>query len=172
MSESPDVTVARRILFVCMGNVCRSPTVYGVFRDRLCAAGLLGEFDLDSAGTHGYHTGTAPDERSQAAARRRGFDISDLRARVVEVEDFAFYDLIFAMDDDNLEWLQAAAPEEHRHKLHLLLEFATGQAGRIVPDPYYGGPVGFERVLDIAEEASDALLLRLTKKAGPKDGPA
>ncbi len=169
MSATPAGNAAvRRILFVCMGNICRSPTVHGVFRARLRAAGLEALYEIDSAGTHGYHAGLPPDERSQRAAQKRGLDISDLRARSVIPEDFAGFDLILAMDDDNLELLQAAAPPEHRHKLHLLLDYALGAAGRSVPDPYYGGPIGFERVLDIAEEAADALLARLRQEqAGP-----
>ncbi len=166
-------TSIRRVLFVCMGNICRSPTMHGVFRERLRIAGLASTIEVDSAGTHGYHAGAPPDERSQAAARRRGLDLSGLRARNVEAQDFDFFDLILAMDDDNLESLRAMAPEQHRHKLALLLEYSLGDVGRSVPDPYYGGPIGFERVLDIAEEAADGLLAKLTKStAGPGAGPA
>jgi protein-tyrosine phosphatase len=150
-----------RILFVCMGNICRSPTVEGMFRARLVESGLAGRYEVGSAGTHGYHIGAPPDERAQAAALRRGLDLSALRARPVEPGDFEAHDYIFAMDEDNLEWLKAESPAEHHRKLHLLLEFATGVAGWNVPDPYYGGSLGFERVLDLAEEAVSALLARL-----------
>lgn len=149
------------ILFVCMGNICRSPLAEGVMRQHLRELGLLERVVLDSAGTHGYHEGAAPDERAQAAAMRRGIDISDLRARLVVKEDFQRFDLILAMDEDNLDLLQKMAATELRSKARLLMDYAAGDAGRSVPDPYYGGPIGFERVLDMVEEATDGLLARL-----------
>jgi protein-tyrosine phosphatase len=156
-----------RILLVCMGNICRSPMAHGVVRHRLREEGAASDVELDSAGTHGYHAGSPPDERAQAAALRRGIDISDLRARSVEAADFGAFDLILAMDDENLEALRDAADEEHQDKIHLFMEFAAGHEGRSVPDPYYGGPIGFERVLDMVEEAAEGLMVRLReKKAG------
>jgi len=150
-----------RILLVCMGNICRSPMAHGMLRQGLRELRWQERVAIDSAGTHGYHAGSAPDERAQLATARRGIDISDLRARAVAVEDFACHDLILAMDELNLGNLRAAAAAEHRRKIHLFMEYATGDAGRSVPDPYYGGPIGFERVLDMLEEATEGLLLRL-----------
>lgn len=150
-----------RVLLVCMGNICRSPLAHGVVRQRLREAGLAAAVELDSAGTHGYHEGAPPDERAQAAASRRGIDISDLRARAVQAADFEAFDLLLAMDDENIEALQGAANERYHGKIHLFLEYAVGDTGRIVPDPYYGGPIGFERVLDMVEEAAEGLVARL-----------
>jgi protein-tyrosine phosphatase len=154
-----------RILLVCMGNICRTPRAHGVFRRRLGAEGLDARIELDSAGTHGYHAGSAPDERAQSAAARRGIDISDLRARGVETGDFEAFDLILAMDDENIEALRAMTDDEHHGKIHLFMEYAAGHAGRIVPDPYYGGPIGFERVLDMIEEAVEGFVARLRDEA-------
>ena len=150
-----------RVLLVCMGNICRSPMAHGVVRARLAAHGLETVVRLDSAGTHGYHAGSPPDQRAQAAARRRGLDISGLRARSVEESDFDMFDLILAMDQENVEALRRIAAEEHHHKIHLFLEYAAGDEGRVVPDPYYGGPIGFERVLDMVEEATETLMSRI-----------
>jgi protein-tyrosine phosphatase len=147
-----------RILFVCMGNICRSPSAEGVFRK------LVGErrpdlvLEIDSAGTHGYHTGHPPDRRSIEAAARRGVDLSDLRARTVTQDDFDRFDLILAMDRDNLALLHQRAPAVHRKRVRLLMEFAPDAATREVPDPYYGGANGFEEVLDLLEEATEGLL--------------
>ncbi len=153
--------VLMRVLIVCMGNICRSPLAHGVVRQHLQKSGLASRVSLDSAGTHGYHVGAPPDERAQAAALRRGIDISDLRARSVAASDFAAFDLILAMDDENIAALQEAAADEHHHKICLFMEYAIGDAGRCVPDPYYGGTIGFERVLDMVEEAAEGLLTRL-----------
>ncbi len=162
MTTAPDTEqVAIRILLVCMGNICRSPMAHGVVRARLLEAGLAARVALDSAGTHGYHAGAPPDERAQAAAHRRGIDISDLRSRLVVDEDFETFDLILAMDDENVEALQASAGPAQQHKIHLLMHWTLGEEGRSVPDPYYGGPIGFERVLDMVEEAAEGLLARL-----------
>ena len=150
-----------RVLLVCMGNICRSPLAHGVFRRRIGAEGLQTHIDLDSAGTHGYHAGSAPDERAQSAAARRGIDISDLRARGVEQGDFEAFDLILAMDDENIEVLRAMSDDQHHEKIHLFMEYTAGHTGRIVPDPYYGGPIGFERVLDMIEEAAEGFVTRL-----------
>jgi protein-tyrosine phosphatase len=146
------------ILFVCMGNICRSPTAEGVFRVRAERAGMAQRLHIDSAGTHAYHVGHRPDPRSTACAARRGYDLSKQRARQVEANDFAAFDRIYAMDHDNLARLKAACPPEHRHKLALFMDLATSSASDVVPDPYYGDGNGFDLVLDYIEDASDGLL--------------
>jgi protein-tyrosine phosphatase len=145
---------------VCMGNICRSPSAEGVLRARLAAAGLS-HVRVDSAGTHDYHVGQPPDRRSQHHAARRGYDLSALRARQVERSDFERFDLILAMDGDNLELLEAACPPPLRHKLMGLMAFAPQAPFDHVPDPYYGGPEDFERVLDLVEQACEGLLLQI-----------
>jgi protein-tyrosine phosphatase len=150
-----------RLLFVCMGNICRSPTAEGVVRAYVERAGLLGEVELDSAGTHGYHVGNPPDRRAQEAALARGYDLSGLRARKVAGVDFVRFDRILAMDRENLNLLREACPKEHRHKLQLFLEYAEGYPEEEVPDPYYGGAAGFERVLDLVEDAARGLVASL-----------
>ncbi|MBD9398059.1 low molecular weight protein-tyrosine-phosphatase [Pseudomonas sp. PDM11] len=149
-----------RVLFVCLGNICRSPTAEAVMRQRLQQAGLAERIELDSAGTGGWHVGKAPDSRTQQAASRRGYDLSSLRGRQVSVDDFARFDLILAMDSANLRDLQRIRPANARAELDLYLrrfELAEDE----VPDPYYGGSEGFEHVLDLLEQASDALLIEL-----------
>lgn len=141
-----------------MGNICRSPTAHGVFLKLLEDRSLGHLVEVDSAGTHAYHIGKAPDERSQAAALRRGFDLSPLRARQVEPADFHHFDYVLAMDDDNLQHLEMICPMEQRGKLRLFMEFAPQMKRREVPDPYYGGASGFERVLDLVEAAAEGLL--------------
>jgi protein-tyrosine phosphatase len=141
-----------------MGNICRSPTAEGVFRKLINAHGLDAQFVVDSAGTHDYHIGAPPDRRAIAAAAYRAVDISGLRARQVEVEDFAKFDLLLAMDRDNLTLLLQKAPSQYRERARLLLDFAPELPEREVPDPYYGGPEGFERVLDLLETATNGLL--------------
>jgi protein-tyrosine phosphatase len=141
-----------KVLFVCTGNICRSPTAAGVFAHLVRQAGMEGEIQVESAGTHDYHVGAAPDARAQDHAQRRGYDLSALRARQVRRRDFAEFDVIVALDRGHLEILQANCPPEHRGKLRLLVK------GRDVPDPYYGGPEGFEQVLDLVEGACLALL--------------
>lgn len=152
------------VLFVCMGNICRSPTAEGVFRAMVEAEGPdhLDIF-IDSAGTHAYHVGSAPDRRAQQAALRRGIDISGLRARVVEPDDFNRFDYVLAMDNANLEDLKLLCPPEHPVKLERFLFFASDPGTLNVPDPYYGGDAGFERVLDLVENASRGLLAALAK---------
>ena len=141
-----------------MGNICRSPMAEGVFRKHVIDAGLDGEIESDSAGTHAYHTGEPADRRAQAAAARRGFSLDGIRARRIRQDDFDRFDHILAMDEDNLMLLQGSAPDEQRNKVKLFLEFAESQHENEVPDPYYGGTAGFERVLDLVEEASRGLL--------------
>ena len=150
-----------RILFVCLGNICRSPTAEAVLREfaRREAADLAVE--VDSAGTHGYHIGHPPDERSIAAARRRGFDMRMLRARVVETADFARFDLVLAMDEPVYEHLRQIAPRGQADRVRFFLEYAPQLDRREVPDPYYGGEAGFEEVLDLVEEAARGLLAAL-----------
>ncbi len=154
-----------RVLFICMGNICRSPTAEGVFR-RLVAERAPGlDIEIESAGTHDYHVGDPPDRRAIAAAARRGIDISSLRARAVEQADFARFDLLIAMDRLNREVLLDRSPHQYRDRVRLFLEFAPAIDEDDVPDPYYGGPVGFERVLDLAEEASIGLLDELVSRS-------
>ncbi|GGY10980.1 low molecular weight protein-tyrosine-phosphatase [Paludibacterium paludis] len=145
-----------RWLFVCMGNICRSPTLEGVMRERIARAGLTGRLEVDSAGTGPWHAGKAPDERSARAAARRGYDLTPLRARQIVAGDFERFDLILAADRDNLAWLRERCPEIHLHKLRLALSVL--EDGAEIPDPYFGGEDGFERVLDLVEAACDAWL--------------
>ncbi|MBT8441971.1 MAG: low molecular weight phosphotyrosine protein phosphatase [Gammaproteobacteria bacterium] len=151
------------VLFVCMGNICRSPTAEGVFRHVLAEAGLAGKVRVDSAGTHAYHVGEPPDRRAQAAAERRGITLADIRARRVGESDFSEFDYVIAMDRLNLHTLAEVAAEEYRDRLSLFLDFRSGSEQE-VPDPYYGGAAGFERVLDLVEEASRALLETLRSR--------
>ncbi len=146
------------VLFVCMGNICRSPTAEAVFRQKVEAAGLERTILIDSAGTHGYHVGASPDERASRAARSRGYDMSRLRARQVEKADFQKFDYILAMDNQNLSILRKIAGPGHESKARLFMEFSPEHSGKEVPDPYYGGSQGFERVLDMVESASNGLL--------------
>ena len=147
-----------RVLFVCMGNICRSPTAEGVFRHIMTARSPALSIHIDSAGTHAYHVGEPPDPRAQRAAARRGIDLSPIRARRVQPDDFTRFDWILAMDELNRAQLEALAPPEFPGQLRMFLEFAP-KLGRIdVPDPYYGGANGFEYVLDLAEEAASGLL--------------
>lgn len=150
-----------RILFVCMGNICRSPSAEGVFRSLLAARAPQLAVEIDSAGTHDYHVGEPPDDRAIAAARRRGIDLSSLRARTVQIGDFDYYDLILAMDEQNLRELRRRAPAARHDRIRLMMEFVPSSPVRAVPDPYYGGPQGFEQVLDLLEEAAEGLLREL-----------
>lgn len=147
-----------RILFVCMGNICRSPTAEGVFKHFVSTAGLSGSIESDSAGTHDYHIGAPPDSRSQAAAAQRGYDLSPLRARQVRVQDFADFDYVLAMDEANRAALRRLCPLQYRDRVKLFLDFAPHAGRREVPDPYYGGTQGFEEVLDLVEDAARGLL--------------
>lgn len=153
-----------RILFVCLGNICRSPMAEGAFRHLVRAQGVEHLIDIDSAGTGAWHFGEAPDPRAVRASRLRGIDISALSARKVLVEDFEQYDLLLAMDQQNHMHLMQMAPPHHKHKVRLLLEFVPQQPEREVPDPYYGGEGGFEHVLDLVEAASRGLLQELHRR--------
>jgi protein-tyrosine phosphatase len=147
-----------KVLFVCMGNICRSPTAQGVFEHLVQSQGLAGRILVDSAGTHAYHVGNPPDRRSQAAAQDRGLDLSGQRARKIEVLDFERFDYILAMDRSNLQDLQQLIESPQHERLHLFMQFATRWNTDEVPDPYYGGNSGFERVLDMVEDAAEGLL--------------
>ena len=145
------------VLFVCMGNICRSPTAEGVFRHFLAEAGLQQSVVVDSAGTHAYHSGDSADARASAAAERRGYSLADIRARKVTAEDFEKFDYVLAMDRDNLALLIEQSDASHHHKISLFLQYASTSEDE-VPDPYYGGATGFEKVLDLIEDASRGLL--------------
>ena len=146
------------VLFVCMGNICRSPMAEGVFRRRVEEAGLAERIHIDSAGTHAYHVGEPPDPRARQTAARRGIDLEPLRARKVTREDLALFDFVLAMDRDNLAILHDMVEEAHRERIRLFMEFAPDFSQREVPDPYYGGPGGFEQVFDMVEAAAEGLL--------------
>jgi protein-tyrosine phosphatase len=154
------------VLFVCMGNICRSPTAEGVFRHLVREARLQDRILVDSAGTHGYHAGSPPDERSQHHARLRGYELSDLRARQVQDLDFERFDLILAMDHENLALLEDDCPPQFESKLRRLMEFAPEGLPHVVADPYYGGKQGFESVLDHIEAACEGLLAHIRREIG------
>jgi len=152
-----------KILVVCTGNICRSPTAEGVLRRMVEQEGLGGLVQIASAGTHDYHVGEPPDARTTAHARRRGYELSALRASQVSASDFRTQDLILAMDRSHLERLRAILPAEHRARLKLFLEYAPEVGVSEVPDPYYGGAEGFEKVLDLIEAASRGLVSELRR---------
>lgn len=146
----------KSVLFVCMGNICRSPSAEAVFRHKMQAKGLT--LKVDSAGTVGAHAKQKPDHRAQKAGVARGYSFDGIKARKVSVQDFSNFDLILAMDYDNIEELKKVAPPAMQNKIHLMLDFATEHEEDQVPDPYYGGAKGFDYVLDLVEAASDGLL--------------
>ena len=152
------------VLFVCMGNICRSPTAETVFRHYVESAGVSEHILIDSAGTHAYHVGDPPDLRSQRAALQRGYDMSKLRGRQVCREDFRRFDYVLAMDSSNLGILQRLATPDSNAMTRLFLEYARHHAEREVPDPYYGGEDGFEHVLDMVEDAAQGLLEEIRKQ--------
>jgi protein-tyrosine phosphatase len=147
-----------KVLFVCMGNICRSPTAEGVFRHQVSVAGQADKIIVDSAGTHAYHIGSSPDRRAQQAALQRGYDLGSLRGRQVGAGDFNEFDYILAMDKENLANLRQICPLQEQHKLKLFMEFSRGFSQREIPDPYYGGNQGFENVLSLVEDAASGLL--------------
>lgn len=147
-----------------MGNICRSPTAEGVFRHKVNTAGLSQKIIIDSAGTHAYHVGNPPDQRSQAAALKRGFDLSQQRARKVTTADFEEFDYVLAMDQANLDDLYSICPAHLRERVQLFLNYADGAATHEVPDPYYGSGDGFKIVLDLIEAASEGLLKQIQQK--------
>ena len=152
-----------RILFVCMGNICRSPTAESVMRELAKREGLSSILEVDSAGTHTYREGELPDLRVRRTAASRGYDLSGIRARRVKDQDFTRFDCILAMDRQNLESLRRSCPSEHLSKLGLFLDYADGLALDEIPDPYYGGPEGFEKVLDLCELGAQGLLGAIAK---------
>lgn len=149
---------ATQVLFVCMGNICRSPTAEGVMRKFVADAGLQNRVIVDSAGTHDYHVGAPPDPRALAAARRRGYDLAALRGRQLVPADFEIFDLILAMDFNNLAVLQDMCPDQHRCKVGLLMPYATRRRASIVHDPYYRSAKDFDLVLDCIEDACSGLM--------------
>lgn len=153
-----------RVLFVCLGNICRSPTAEGVFRKLVQERGLAQQIEIDSAGTHAYHVGAPPDARAQQAARRRGIDLSGLRGRQATARDIEQFDYVLAMDRENHENLLDICPDGLEHKVRLFMEFAPARSEKEVPDPYFGGPVGFDRVLDMIEDAAVGLLDDIRKR--------
>lgn len=160
--EVPQPAAQTRILMVCTGNICRSPTAEGVLRLKLQQAGLQGAIAVSSAGTQGYHTAEPPDPRAVKAAAARGYDISRLKARPMRAEDFAAHQWVLAMDRGHLEWLRKRAPSGAQARVSLLMPLASRHPGiDEVPDPYFGGPEGFERVLDMVEDACDGVVARL-----------
>ena len=160
MSDTPEKI---RVIFVCMGNICRSPTAEGVFRAFVEQQGLQDRIEIDSAGTHAYHSGEPSDSRAIAAAARRGYSLTEIRARRIEDADFERFDHVIAMDRDNLEILRARAGEQHSTKVTLFLNYSSSDEME-VPDPYYGSGAGFEKVLDLVEDASRGLLEMLSSK--------
>ena len=154
-----------KVLFVCMGNICRSPMAEGAFRRMLEGLGLAERVYVDSAGTHSYHIGAPPDTRSQATALRRGVDLRHLRARQVTADDLVEFDYVLAMDRDNFKHLLALGQDQElRRRIRLFLDFAPDLPEREVPDPYYGGSGGFERVMDLVEEAAQGLLIDIRER--------
>lgn len=162
VAASQPVAVQTRILMVCTGNICRSPTAEGVLRAKLQRAGLQGQVLVDSAGTQGYHTSEAPDARAIRAAAQRGYEIGGIRARPMRPEDFDRFDCLLAMDQTHLDWLLKRASTAAAGRVGLLMPFAQRHPGaQEVPDPYFGGPAGFEHVLDLVEDACDGVVAQL-----------
>lgn len=153
-----------RILFVCTGNICRSPTADGVLRKMLWDRGLDSQVEVDSAGLTAYHVGEKPDRRSQRTAKKRGYDLSFIRARKFERGDFQEFDLVLAMDRGHLQSMKATKPENCRARLCMFLDFASSLQESDVPDPYYGGEDGFEHVLDLVEAGSEGIIEFLKKE--------
>lgn len=154
-----------KVLFVCMGNICRSPTADAVFRHQVRSAGLENQIQVDSAGTHAYHIDEPPDRRAQKAALRRGYAMQELRARAVELNDFEVFHYILAMDKSNLAILRDRCPQTYSHKLDLLMRYSNRwDSCQEIVDPYYGGSHGFELVLDLVEDANHGLLKHILSK--------
>jgi len=152
-----------KVLFVCMGNICRSPTAHGVFEQLVNLEKLADYIEIDSAGTHSYHVGEQPDHRAQQTAIGRGIDLSYIRSRQVNASDFSYYDYILAMDNHNYELLEQGCPQQNKRKLNLFLNYAAEYSTKEVPDPYYGGANGFDEVFDMVGSASRGLLDEIKK---------
>ncbi len=152
-----------KVLFVCMGNICRSPTAEGVFRDKVTKAGFADDVVVDSAGTHAYHTAQPPDIRAQSIALERGIDLSGLHARSVQLEDFEKFDHIMAMDAHNRDTLALLCSGEFEYKIKYMMDYAPQWKTREVPDPYYGGQSGFARVIEMLDDAADGFLDQLSR---------
>lgn len=172
MAETSSPSHPMRILMVCTGNICRSPTAEGVLRHRVQAAGLSQKVHIDSAGTKAWHTANPPDPRSVAHAGHRGYDLTLLRARRIDDGDFVAFDLILAMDNEHVSYLSQVCPPPHQHKIRRLMDYAPDAGAAIVPDPYYGGAAGFEHVLDLVELACDGLVRDLQGRLSDADGAA
>jgi protein-tyrosine phosphatase len=157
-----------KILMVCMGNICRSPTAHGVFENLVKAEGLSHLIEVDSAGTHAYHVGEKPDRRSQQTALSHGIDLDYIRGRQVLVEDFEVFDYVLAMDADNYGNLSKICPDAMEDKLHMFLSFDSSNSTKEVPDPYYGGSKGFENVYDLINNASAGLLSEIKREINSK----
>lgn len=155
----------KKVLFVCTGNICRSPTAEAVARHFIANSDLAGRIEVDSAGTHDYHVGETPDARSIKAAKKRGYDLASLRARKLELSDFQYFDLLLAMDAGHLDSMHRMCPEVYHPKIDLFMRFARNHDLDEVPDPYYGGADGFEKVLDYCEDAVQGLLERFPHHA-------
>jgi len=151
-----------------MGNICRSPTAHGVFRHKVKELGLEHRVTVDSAGTHNYHPGSAPDDRSQEHAAKRGYDLRDLRARQITELDFERHDLILVMDWDNLALVEDLCPPQNLSKVRRLTEFCLNFDSPVVPDPYYGGASGFDQVLDLVEDACEGLIRHVRQRVVQK----
>lgn len=157
-----------KVLFVCMGNICRSPMAEGLFRHAVKQVGLEGQVQIDSAGTHSYHVGSPPDARAQQATQKRGIDISGQRSRLVNDKDFAEYDYLLVMDGANHAHLVRRAPAEHQSKIRRLLSFSRKYPNLDVPDPYYGGIQGFEENLDMIQDAVSHLVREIESRQGKR----
>lgn len=155
-----DLKNVKSVLFVCMGNICRSPSAEAVFRHKASAEGL--SLKIDSAGTTGAHAREKPDHRAQKVAIERGYSFDGIKARKVSVKDFNDFDIILAMDQHNVDQLMLLAPQAFQYKIVLFLAFAKNHSEKEVPDPYYGGANGFRFVLDLVEDASDGFIKQLT----------
>ena len=159
MAPEPPVSVA--VLFVCLGNICRSPTAEGIFRAQVQAAGLSNRILVDSAGCYAYHEGESPDIRACAAALERGFDLSGQVGRQIKTSDFEYFDYVLAMDCENLTYLQKMQPSDSDSRVGLFLDYADGREGQSVPDPYFGHSDGFAWVIDLIESAGKGLLKQI-----------
>lgn len=158
-----------KVLFVCMGNICRSPTAEAVFRRLAAKPGVLASLEIDSAGTHGYHVGESPDARTQRVAAERGYDLSEIIARKVAPEDLEYFDLVLAMDRNNLDALRKLCPPDCLPKLKLFMSYARHFDDDEVPDPYYGLAHDFDLVLDMIEDAAEGLLESIARDKGFSD---